>query len=41
MFQSMLFSAEPLSVTDLTLRIKALLESDEELADVRVSGEIR
>ncbi len=40
MFQSMLFSAEPLSVTDLTLRIKALLESDEELADVRVSGEI-
>jgi exodeoxyribonuclease VII large subunit len=40
MFQSMLFSAEPLSVTDLTLRIKTLLETDEELSNVRVTGEI-
>lgn len=36
----MLFSSEPLSVTELTQHIKGLLESDEELTDVRVTGEI-
>jgi len=40
MFQSLLFSNEPLSVSDVTARIKALLEEDDELADVRVAGEI-
>lgn len=40
MFQSVLFTNEPLSVSEVTERIKALLESDEELADVRVAGEI-
>jgi len=40
MFQSLLFSNEPLSVSEVTERIKALLEEDDELADVRVAGEI-
>lgn len=40
MFQSVLFTNEPLSVSEVTERVKALLESDEELADVRVAGEI-
>lgn len=40
MFQSLLFTNEPLSVSEVTERIKALLEEDEELADVRVAGEI-
>ena len=40
MFQSLLFTNEPLSVSDVTARIKALLEEDDELADVRVAGEI-
>ncbi|MGQ9905132.1 MAG: exodeoxyribonuclease VII large subunit, partial [Anaerolineae bacterium] len=34
------FTNEPLSVSEVTERIKALLEEDEELADVRVAGEI-
>ncbi len=40
MFQSMLFSNEPLSVSELTAHIKSLIEADEELSSVRVSGEI-
>jgi exodeoxyribonuclease VII large subunit len=42
MFQSMLFPgpSEPLSVTALTAHVKALLETDDVLTDVRVSGEI-
>ncbi len=40
MFQSVLFTNEPLSVSEVTERIKALLEEDETLADVRVAGEI-
>ena len=40
MFQSMLFSQEPLTVSALTTHVKALLETDELLADLRVTGEI-
>jgi len=40
MFQSMLFTAEPITVTELTARVKMLLETDEELTNVRVTGEI-
>ncbi len=40
MFQSVLFTSEPLSVSEVTERIKALLEDDEALADVRIAGEI-
>ena len=40
MFQSILFTNEPLSVSEVTERVKALLESDDELADLRVAGEI-
>src|SRR5690349_9345503 len=40
MFQSMLFSNEPMTVSALTAHVKALLETDDELADVRVTGEI-
>ncbi len=36
----MLFANEPLSVSEVTERIKALLEDDEALADVRIAGEI-
>ena len=42
MFQSMLFSQsqEPMTVSSLTAHVKALLETDEQLADLRVAGEI-
>jgi exodeoxyribonuclease VII large subunit len=42
MFQSMLFSQsqEPMTVSALTAHVKALLETDEQLADLRVEGEI-
>ncbi|MCL5995909.1 MAG: exodeoxyribonuclease VII large subunit [Chloroflexi bacterium] len=40
MFQSMLFTNEPWSVSSLTAHVKALLEDDADLADIRVSGEI-
>jgi exodeoxyribonuclease VII large subunit len=40
MFQSMLFNQEPLTVSSLTAHVKALLETDELLADLRVTGEI-
>ena len=36
----MLFASEPFSVTELTQHIKALLEADDDLANVRVTGEI-
>jgi exodeoxyribonuclease VII large subunit len=39
-FQSLLFTNEPLSVSGVTNHIKALLETDEELADLRVLGEV-
>ena len=40
MFQSILFTNEPLTVTEITARVKALLEEDADLANVRVSGEV-
>jgi exodeoxyribonuclease VII large subunit len=40
MFQSMLFTKEALTVSELTAHVKILLEADEELANVRVTGEI-
>jgi exodeoxyribonuclease VII large subunit len=40
MFQSLLFSSEPLTVSALTTHVKALLETDDVLADVRVTGEV-
>ncbi|MCL4505920.1 MAG: exodeoxyribonuclease VII large subunit [Chloroflexi bacterium] len=40
MYQSVLFTNEPITVSELTARIKALIESDEDLINVRVSGEI-
>jgi exodeoxyribonuclease VII large subunit len=40
MFQSMLFNQEPLTVSSLTAHVKALLEADELLADLQVTGEI-
>ena len=40
MFQSILFTNEPLTVSEITARVKALLEEDADLANVRVSGEI-
>jgi len=42
-FQSLLFSNsdnEPFTVSEVTARVKALLEGDEELMDVRIAGEI-
>lgn len=39
-FQSMLFTTDPLTVSELTARVKTLLETDDELANVRVTGEI-
>jgi len=39
-FQSILFSDEPLSVSELTSQIKQLIEEHEDFMDVRVSGEI-
>jgi exodeoxyribonuclease VII large subunit len=39
-FQSILQPDEPLSVSEVTARVKDLLESDDELADLRVAGEI-
>jgi exodeoxyribonuclease VII large subunit len=39
-FMSILQPDEPLSVSEVTARVKDLLESDEVLADVRVAGEI-
>jgi exodeoxyribonuclease VII large subunit len=40
MFQSMLFNQEPLTVTSMTAHVKALLETDDVLSDLRVTGEI-
>jgi exodeoxyribonuclease VII large subunit len=40
MFQSMLLTDEPLSVSELTAQVKDALESDERFADVRVRGEL-
>jgi exodeoxyribonuclease VII large subunit len=40
MFQSLLHTSEPLTVSAFTARVKSLLESDGELADVRINGEI-
>jgi exodeoxyribonuclease VII large subunit len=40
MFQSILFDQEPLTVSALTAHVRALLETDELLADLRVTGEI-
>jgi exodeoxyribonuclease VII large subunit len=39
-FMSILQPDEPMSVSEVTARVKDLLESDEVLADVRVTGEI-
>ena len=39
-FQSILQPDEPWSVSEVTARIKDVLESDDALADVRVAGEI-
>lgn len=42
-FQSLLFSAsdnEPFTVSEVTARVKSLIEGDEALMDVRIAGEI-
>jgi exodeoxyribonuclease VII large subunit len=39
-FQSILFTSEPLTVSEVTARVKDVIEGDEELMDVRVAGEI-
>lgn len=39
-FQSILFSREPMSVSEVTAYIKDLLESDDALNDVRIVGEV-
>lgn len=39
-FMSILQPEEPMSVSEVTARVKDLIESDEVLADVRVAGEI-
>lgn len=39
-FHSILQPDEPLTVSEVTARVKALLEGDDALADVRVSGEL-
>jgi exodeoxyribonuclease VII large subunit len=40
MFQSVLFTNEPLTVSEITARVKELLEGDPALAQARVTGEV-
>lgn len=39
-FMSTLPPEEPMTVSEVTARVKDLIESDELLADVRIAGEI-